>query len=110
MGLELRIVWLAWSFFFGGWWGQVAITAYSRWRAREPIFSFSFRKLEHTSVASHCFSCRTKLKIRDVVPVLSFIQLKGKCRYCGASIGLSTLLAELALAVLAAGICYLVVF
>ncbi|WP_244833311.1 A24 family peptidase [Clostridium sp. BJN0001] len=31
---------------------------------------------------SHCVLCGHKLKILDVIPVLSYIVLKGKCRYC----------------------------
>lgn len=35
---------------------------------------------------SQCPSCRTILKIRDLVPVFSYLFLKGRCRYCGAKI------------------------
>ena len=31
---------------------------------------------------SYCDSCRKTLSWKDLVPVLSFIYLKGKCRYC----------------------------
>ncbi|MEG0372143.1 MAG: prepilin peptidase [Clostridium sp.] len=31
---------------------------------------------------SHCGNCNTKLKGKDLVPVLSYILLKGRCRYC----------------------------
>lgn len=31
---------------------------------------------------SHCRSCQHKLSLFDVVPVLSFLSLKGRCRYC----------------------------
>lgn len=33
---------------------------------------------------SHCYACDTKLKILDLVPILSFIFLRGQCRYCKA--------------------------
>jgi len=33
---------------------------------------------------SHCYSCEHKLGFLDLVPIMSFIFLKGKCRYCGA--------------------------
>ncbi|MCR4434242.1 MAG: prepilin peptidase [Clostridiales bacterium] len=35
---------------------------------------------------SHCTNCGTRLKPVDLVPVLSFMFLKGKCRYCGAKV------------------------
>ncbi|GAB6156875.1 A24 family peptidase [Desulfotomaculum varum] len=35
---------------------------------------------------SHCFSCGTRLRPRDLIPLASFIILRGKCRYCGAGI------------------------
>jgi leader peptidase (prepilin peptidase) / N-methyltransferase len=35
---------------------------------------------------SRCFSCGTRLRWYDLVPVLSFLVLKGRCRSCGSSI------------------------
>jgi len=35
---------------------------------------------------SHCPSCGKKLAWHDLIPILSFVILKGKCRYCGAKI------------------------
>ncbi|MGC9125265.1 MAG: prepilin peptidase, partial [Caldisericaceae bacterium] len=35
---------------------------------------------------SHCPNCGKELKWYDLVPILSFVILKGKCRYCGAKI------------------------
>jgi len=32
--------------------------------------------------ASHCPQCGHRLKVRDNIPVLSYLWLKGKCRYC----------------------------
>ncbi len=37
---------------------------------------------------SHCPVCSTALGARDLVPVLSWIFLRGKCRFCGAKISL----------------------
>ena len=31
---------------------------------------------------SYCESCKTQLKWYDLIPLLSFVTLKGKCRYC----------------------------
>ena len=35
---------------------------------------------------SHCPSCKTKLASKDLVPVFSYLWLRGKCRYCGVGI------------------------
>ena len=34
---------------------------------------------------SHCFSCGTPIRWFDNVPLVSYIILKGRCRWCGAS-------------------------
>ena len=35
---------------------------------------------------SHCPSCGTRLRVRDLVPILSFLIQRGRCRYCGSLI------------------------
>ena len=37
---------------------------------------------------SHCTNCKTKLRPVDLIPVLSYLRYKGKCRYCGEKISL----------------------
>jgi len=44
---------------------------------------------------SHCTSCGHTLYAKDLVPLFSWIFLKGKCRYCGAEIPKRYPLAEL---------------
>jgi leader peptidase (prepilin peptidase)/N-methyltransferase len=36
--------------------------------------------------ASHCTHCHTPLRVRDLVPVLSFVWLKGRCAHCHAKV------------------------
>jgi len=36
--------------------------------------------------ASHCPKCKAKLKFWDLIPLLSFLALRRKCRYCGSPI------------------------
>ena len=36
--------------------------------------------------ASHCPECKHPLKWYDLIPLLSYIMLRGKCRYCGHKI------------------------
>ncbi len=35
---------------------------------------------------SHCFSCKQKLHIRDLVPIASYLWNRGKCRFCKKNI------------------------
>ena len=35
---------------------------------------------------SHCDNCKHNLSFLDMIPILSFLFLKGKCRYCGKKI------------------------
>ncbi|HWE07677.1 MAG TPA: A24 family peptidase [Rhizomicrobium sp.] len=51
---------------------------------------------------SVCDRCGHVLAARDLVPIASFLALRGRCRYCGARIGGFVLFIELA-AVLVAG-------
>ncbi|RTQ86592.1 prepilin peptidase [Lysinibacillus telephonicus] len=46
--------------------------------------------------SSHCRNCQRRLTIVDLVPVLSYIILKGKCRNCSTKISPVYLLTELA--------------
>ncbi len=36
--------------------------------------------------ASHCVSCQRRLAIKDLIPVFSYLWLRGRCRYCRAFI------------------------
>lgn len=37
---------------------------------------------------SHCMGCGTRLKHLDLIPIISYLLAKGKCRYCGEKISL----------------------
>lgn len=52
--------------------------------------------------ASHCVSCNHKLAAIDLIPVVSYIFLRGKCRYCRCRISPRYMLVELAMGILAA--------
>ncbi|KKQ76895.1 MAG: hypothetical protein A3F20_04290 [Candidatus Zambryskibacteria bacterium RIFCSPHIGHO2_12_FULL_39_21] len=49
---------------------------------------------------SICFSCNTELKSRDLIPIFSFIFLKGKCRYCQSKIPKETFIIEILMGIL----------
>lgn len=46
---------------------------------------------------SECESCHHRLAGRDLVPVVSWVLLRGRCRYCGARISPTTVVLEAAL-------------
>lgn len=48
---------------------------------------------------SACLSCRHPLAWQDLLPVVSWLWLRGKCRYCGKPIGTTELFAEVGLGV-----------
>ena len=45
---------------------------------------------------SHCMNCGHELGALDLIPVLSFLGLRGRCRYCGAKISVRYPLTEAA--------------
>lgn len=48
-----------------------------------------YRIPENKSIAfpgSHCTYCSTPLRWYDLIPIISFLQLRGKCRYCGEKV------------------------
>lgn len=46
------------------------------------------------SPPSHCDSCQHQLGLLDNIPVFSYLFLRGRCRYCGASIPIRVFLVE----------------
>jgi leader peptidase (prepilin peptidase)/N-methyltransferase len=49
---------------------------------------------------SFCPSCKTQLKAKDNLPIVGWVLLRGKCRYCGVKFGARYPLVELLVAVL----------
>lgn len=43
---------------------------------------------------SHCDACKRQIRTRDLIPVLSYVALKGRCRDCGARIPRRVVLVE----------------
>src|SRR4030043_391088 len=46
------------------------------------------------SPPSHCDACQRRLGLLDLVPILSYLILRGRCRYCKAHIPVRVLLVE----------------
>ena len=55
---------------------------------------------------SHCPHCRHTLAARDNIPLLSWLLLRGRCRYCRAPISIQYPLVELCTALLSAAIAW----
>lgn len=56
---------------------------------------------------SHCGNCKSTLKVLDLIPVFSYIFLRGKCRYCGIKLSPLHLLGEIYLGAIFVLIFYL---
>jgi prepilin signal peptidase PulO-like enzyme (type II secretory pathway) len=67
------------------------------------------RTHQNTSIIfgrSHCQQCRHQLRWYELMPVISFLLVRGKCRNCKSIISWQYLLVELATALLFVGITY----
>ena len=49
---------------------------------------------------SHCDSCGHKLKAVDLFPIISYIFLRGKCRYCKSKIPIESFMVEFILGII----------
>ena len=93
--------------------GSFAVAQVWRLRARqlviderdgEPVDKAELRRLRGllrpvTGDRSECLHCHHQLAWYDLLPVVSWLSLRGKCRYCKAPIGITELLAEVGLAI-----------
>lgn len=60
--------------------------------------------------SSHCTNCGTSLKMIDLIPVFSWLFLKGKCRHCQTKIPVSYFLLEALSGFVMMSTCYLLAF
>lgn len=61
------------------------------------------QKQDITHTHSYCPNCKHKLNIFDLIPVLSYIILGGKCRYCNKKIRPRYLILEII-----SGLCFII--
>ena len=73
--------------------GKGGITSFSQGRPRRKAFGFLRGK-------SFCPHCKHTLGCWDLIPIFSFLILKGKCRYCQQKIAFQYPLVEIATALL----------
>jgi leader peptidase (prepilin peptidase)/N-methyltransferase len=57
------------------------------------------------SPRSHCTSCGRTLGVVDLIPVASYLMLKGRCRYCKAPVSTRYLIVELI-----CGLAFMIIF
>lgn len=69
----------------GAIWGSFVAALCQRWPEGESI----------VSGRSHCDHCQLPLRCYELVPILSYVLQRGKCRRCAAPIGRDSLFTEL---------------
>ncbi len=59
-----------------------------RWQTRASKIRFFIMMIIYVVVypPSKCDSCQRRISPRDLIPVFSYIWLRGRCRYCHARI------------------------
>lgn len=62
------------------------------------VFRFGFT--ERARARSHCMACDVPIPWYDLVPVFSYLALRGKCRSCGSGLSLQYPLVEVSVGVL----------
>lgn len=85
------IIFYVFMFILGSAFGSFACC--QAWRIHETKAG---KKLGNRSV---CMNCNHKLAWYDNIPVISWLFLRGKCRYCKAKIGIAEILAEISLGI-----------
>ncbi len=76
--------------FFGAVCGSFIYASVVRIARKESIVKTD----EHTPARSHCDTCGHTLNFFDLIPILSFVVLRGRCQYCHASIARGHVVAE----------------
>jgi len=71
------------------------------------IGTLSYRLPRHISILSppsFCPHCQKRLKLYDLIPVLSYSILRGRCRYCGGKIPVQYFISEIFLPLIYIGL------
>jgi prepilin signal peptidase PulO-like enzyme (type II secretory pathway) len=62
------------------------------------------------SPRSRCVGCKRSLAFYEIIPVVSWLLLRGRCRTCSTSIPPMFFLVELSAACIAGGVCAAILF
>ena len=95
----MQVVFYIFAFVFGAVFGSFLCC--QAWRLR-----LAQKKKGGAGKRSICLSCKKQLKWYDNIPIISWLVLRGKCRYCGKKIGVSEILAEVLTGVVFVGLMY----
>ncbi len=85
MNMSIFLAYLIWSFVLGSIAGSFANVVMYRVPRKESVFL----------TRSHCPVCKKTLKWRDLIPLVSYVFLQGKCRNCEVGIPFRYFLVEL---------------
>ena len=95
-----RIIWFV-GLLTAVWCGMVAGSFLNmliyRLRHNKPLFGQAANR-------SYCPKCAATLGARDLIPIISYLIQKGRCRYCGEPIGRRYLWVELGCVLIALAI------
>ncbi|MFH0804358.1 MAG: prepilin peptidase [Candidatus Zambryskibacteria bacterium] len=86
----MEYFYLAVVFLFGSALGSFIAVVANRYNTGLPFFKGR----------SICFSCNTELQNKDLIPIFSFLFLRGKCRHCQSKIPRETFIVEILMGVL----------
>lgn len=91
-------------------WRLRAIELFDAQKNGEEFDKAEWKKLRHLTERkkredrSHCLSCNYQLKWLDLIPIVSWVSLGGKCRSCRKPIGWLEVVAEVATALVFASV------
>lgn len=92
MDIVLEVLILVMMFVLGAVFGSFACCQAWRWRYKAE----GKKDLGQWSV---CLHCKKRIKWYDNIPIISWLVLRGKCRYCHKKIGIGDFLSEISMAI-----------
>ena len=88
----MQILFLVLLFILGSCFGSFCCCSARRMHLKETTKEKDHQKLNSRSI---CLNCKKQLKWYDNIPIISWLILRGKCRYCHKKIGIAEFLSEI---------------